>query len=204
MDCTKNKFVIPRRRFLQGIGVGAATAVVAPEAANAQLQIDRDVPGRKRVPVHLRVNRSTYRIHIEPRATLLDVLRDQLDLTGTKRVCDRAECGACTVLLDGRPVYACTLLALDVEDHEIETIEALSADGRLHALQEAFAKNDALQCGFCTPGMVMALKALLDYNPNPTLDEVKEAISGNLCKCGTYTKIFLAAQDAAKAMRKGS
>jgi xanthine dehydrogenase YagT iron-sulfur-binding subunit len=200
----KNAFPLPRRRFLQGMSVGAAAVVVAPELANAQLQIDKEVGDRPRVSVRLSVNGTTYRATVEPAATLLDVLRNQLDLTGAKRVCDRAECGACTVLFNGKAVYACTMLALDAQDAEIETIEGLSAGGRLHPLQEAFVRNDALQCGFCTPGMVMACKALLDHNPNPSLDQVKRAISGNLCKCGTYPKIFRAVQDAAKTLRERS
>jgi len=194
-------FPIPRRRFLQGMSMGAAAVVVAPELARAQIQIDKEVGDRPRVPIRLEINGTTYRVAVEPAATLLDVLRNQLDLTGTKRVCDRAECGACTVLFNGKAVYACTLLALDAQAGSLETIEALSADGRLHPLQEAFVHNDALQCGFCTPGMVMACKALLDRNPNPSLDQVKRALSGNLCKCGTYPKIFRAVQDAARTLR---
>lgn len=196
-----SRFPIPRRRFLQGVGVGTAAAVLAPELGQAQIQIDEEIAGQQRVPVRLRVNGHTYRLSIEPRATLLDVLRNQLDLTGTKKVCDRGECGACTVLRDAQPVFSCLLLALDAQEHDLQTIEGLSADGRLHPLQEAFVQHDALQCGFCTPGMVMTLKALLDHNPNPSLDEIKEAISGNLCKCGTYTKIFRAARDAAETLR---
>lgn len=200
----RNMFPIPRRRFLQGMSVGAAAVVVAPELANAQLQIDKELGHRPRVPVRLTVNGTTYRVAVEPAATLLDVLRNQLDLTGTKRVCDRAECGACTVLFNGKAVYACAMLAIDAQEGKIETIEGLSAGGRLHPLQEAFVRNDALQCGFCTPGMVMACKALLDHNPDPSPDQVKRAISGNLCKCGAYPKIFRAVQDAAKTLRERS
>ena len=196
-------FHISRRHFLQGVSAGAGIAVVAPEVAHAQLQIDKEVPGRERVPIYLKVNGATYRVNVEPAATLLDVLRNQLDLTGTKRVCDRAECGACTVLCSGKSIYSCTKLAIDAQEEEITTIESLTADGKLHPLQEAFVKHDALQCGFCTPGTVMACKALLDRNPNPTLDDVKVAISGNLCKCGTYPKIFQATLEAAQKMRRG-
>jgi len=197
-------FPISRRRFIQGVSAGATAAVLVPEIGRAQLQLDEEIAGQPRLPLRLRVNGRTFRLNVEPRWTLLDVLRNQLDLTGTKRVCDRGECGACTVLRDGQPIYSCLTLAIEAEGHDIQTIESLSADGRLHPLQEAFVKHDALQCGFCTPGMVMALKVLLDHNPNPTLDDVKQAISGNLCKCGTYPKIFRAAQDAAQMMRKGS
>jgi aerobic-type carbon monoxide dehydrogenase small subunit (CoxS/CutS family) len=195
---------ISRRRFIQGLGAGSAATVLTPDLAPAQIQLDEEFTGQTRVPVLLRVNSRTFRVNVEPRWTLLDVLRNQLDLTGTKRVCDRGECGACTVLRDGEPVYSCLMLALDAQDHELETVEALSSDGALHPLQEAFVKNDALQCGFCTPGMVVSLKALLDHNQDPSLDDVKQALSGNLCKCGTYTKIFRAARDAARTMRERS
>ena len=194
---------ISRRRFIQGVGAGAAAAVTVTKLGHAQLQIDEETRGQPRVPIRLRINGRTFRLNVEARWTLLEVLRNQLDLTGTKLVCDRGECGACTVLRDGQPVYSCLTLAVEAQDHEIETIESLSPDGRsLHPLQEAFVKNDALQCGFCTPGMVMSLKALLDRNQKPSHDDVVQAISGNLCKCGTYTKIFRAAQDAARTMRE--
>ena len=192
---------LPRRRFLQGAGAGAAASVVVPRLAKAQLQVDEEVAGRPRLPIRLKVNGITYRLSVEPRWTLLDVLRNQLDLTGTKRGCDRGECGACTVLCDGQPVHSCMLLAIEAQEHAINTIEGLAKNGRLHPLQEAFIKHDAMQCGFCTPGMVMVLKGLLDRNPNPSLADVKTAISGNLCKCGTYPKIFRAVLDAAQLLR---
>lgn len=192
---------LPRRRFLQGMGAGAVASVIVPRVAKAQLQVDEEIAGRPRLPIRLKVNGITYRLSVEPRWTLLDVLRNQLDLTGTKRGCDRGECGACTVLLDGQPISSCMLLVLEAQGHEIETIEGLSKNGRLHPLQQAFIEHDAMQCGFCTPGMVMALKGLLDRNPNPSLADVKTAISGNLCKCGTYPKIFRAAQAAAEKLR---
>jgi aerobic-type carbon monoxide dehydrogenase small subunit (CoxS/CutS family) len=199
----RNGFSPSRRRFLQGVGVGTAAAVVAPHIATAQLQVDEEVAGQQRIPIRLKVNGITYRLSVDPRWTLLDVLRNQLDLTGTKRVCDRAECGACTILRNGLPIYACMTLAIEAQGYELETIEGLSKSGRLHPVQEAFVKHDALQCGFCTPGMVMSVKALLDHNSNPSLDDVKAAISGNICKCGTYTKIFRAALDAAATLRGG-
>ena len=195
-------FPLPRRRFLQGMAAGATAAVLAPELGQAQLQVDEEISGRPRLPIKLRVNGRTFRLSVEPRWTLLDVLRNQLDLTGTKRVCDRGECGACMVLRDGLLVYSCLTLAVDAQDADLQTIESLSADGKLHPIQEAFVQHDALQCGFCTPGMVMACKALLDRNPNPSLDDIKDGLAGNLCKCGTYPKIFRAVQNAAAQMRK--
>lgn len=198
---TQGLLQITRRRFMQGVGAGTAAALVAPGLAHAGLQVDEEIAGRPRQPIRLSVNGRTFRLNVEPRWTLLDVLRDALDMTGTKRVCDRGECGACTVLADGRPVYSCLTLALDAQGTQIRTIEGLSEGGRLTALQEAFVRNDALQCGFCTPGMVISLSALLERNLNPTEQDVRQAISGNLCKCGTYTKIFRAAQDAARQLR---
>jgi hypothetical protein len=132
-----------RRRFIQGVGAGTAAAIVAPRLGRAELQIDEAAGAQERIPIALRINGRTFRLQIESRWTLLDVLRNQLDLTGTKRVCDRGECGACTVLRDGQPIYSCLTLALEARDRDIETVEALSADGQLHPLQEAFVRNDA-------------------------------------------------------------
>ncbi len=152
------------------------------------------VAGPKPVPVQLHVNGSVYRLDLDPRRSLLDALRIDLGLTGTKRVCNLGECGACTVLLDGRPIDACITLALECQGHEITTIEGLTVDGRLDPVQEAFIRFDAVQCGFCTPGQVLAAKALLARNPRPREDEVRHAMAGNLCRCGTYTNILLAIQ----------
>lgn len=196
----EGSFSLTRRRFLQGVSGGAAAALIGSEAAQAQPHVEKVLPGRDRLPVELDINGSVYRVNIEAGFTLLDVLRNQLDLTGAKRVCDRAECGACTVLLEGRPVLSCTLLAIDVQGRKIQTIEGLAGDGRLHALQESFINNDAFQCGCCTSGMVMSLYGLLGTKAEPSLDQVKEAVSGNLCKCGTYQKIFRAVRDAGEAL----
>jgi aerobic-type carbon monoxide dehydrogenase small subunit (CoxS/CutS family) len=142
-------------------------------------------------------------VFCEPRRTLLDVLRSNLGLTGTKKGCDEGTCGACTVLLNGRSVYSCLTLAVDCEGHRIETIEGLSKDGELHPVQQAFIEQDAAQCGFCTPGQVLSLKALLDSNPDPSPQEVRRAVSGNLCRCGAYSKIIQAGLSAAKAKNSG-
>jgi len=133
--------------------------------------------------------------------TLLDALRNHLDLTGAKQVCDRGGCGGCTVLLDGLPVKSCMMLAVDAEGHEITTVEGLGTPEKMSPVQQAFVEKDALQCGFCTPGFVVAATALLAKNPDPTLDQIKHGLSGNLCRCGTYGRIFEAVQSAAKAKR---
>ncbi len=157
--------------------------------------------GPGKVPIRLRVNGSLYTLEIEPRRTLLDALRVDLGLTGTKKVCDMGECGACTVLIDGRAVYSCLTLAVECEGREILTIEGLGDGQHLDPIQQAFIDEDAYQCGFCTPGQVMAVKALLETNVNPTRDEIRRAVSGNICRCGAYPHIFRAAESAAKAYR---
>lgn len=142
--------------------------------------------------VALIVNGKKVDTDVDFRMTLAEFLREELGLTGTKVGCNRAECGSCTVILDGNPVYSCTLLAVEAEGREVLTIEGLTEKGKLHPLQEAFIEHDALQCGYCTPGMIMSLKALLDRNPHPTEDDIRNAIDGNLCRCGTYPNIIKA------------
>jgi carbon-monoxide dehydrogenase small subunit len=154
--------------------------------------------------ISLRVNGEDYQVTVEPKDTLLDVLRDKIGLTGTKCGCNTGDCGACTVLLNGRPIVSCLVLAVDARDKEIVTVEGLASSGRLHPLQEAFVRYGAVQCGFCTPGMLMASYALLRENPNPTEEEVREAISGNLCRCTGYTKIVDAILAASAALRECS
>lgn len=151
--------------------------------------------------MRLFLNGRAVEIAPEESATLLDALRDEAGLTGTKRVCDRGECGACTVHLDGAPVYSCLTLAHGCDGHAVTTIEALSAGGTPHALQHAFAAEDAAQCGFCTPGQLMAAAALLAANPDPSDADIVAALSGNLCRCGTYPKIVRAVRRAAAALR---
>ena len=148
--------------------------------------------------IGLQVNGSREELDLEPRCTLLDALREQLALTGAKKVCDMGDCGACTVVVDGRAAYACLMLAVDCAGRAITTIEGLSPDGRtLHPLQQAFISADAFQCGFCTPGQIMALKALFDRTPAPSDEDIARAVSGNLCRCGAYRNIVRAARIAA-------
>lgn len=203
---------VSRRGFLRGLGSSlAATALTGgliagrgEEAGAAAEQVVPQAPGAGgatvagMVRVTLTVNGRRQSATVDVRRTLLDLLRNDLDLTGTKKVCDRGSCGACTVLVDGRPLYACMMLALDADGKRVETVESLAKGDDLHPLQEQFIKHDALQCGFCTPGFLMSSKALLDKNKRPTLDDVKNACAGNLCRCGTYPRIFDAVLDAAK------
>ncbi len=148
-----------------------------------------------------KVNGSLHSLMIDPNRTLLQVLREDLGLTGVKEACGSGGCGSCTVLMDSKPVYSCLVLALDAQGKDILTIEGLAHDGHLHPLQEAFMEHGAVQCGFCTPGMILSAMALLDENPSPTEKEVKEAISGNICRCTGYIKIIEAIQSAAKRMQ---
>ena len=139
--------------------------------------------------IELRINGESHEVEVEPWRTLLEVLRDHLDLTGAKKACDRGDCGACTVIMDGEAVVSCLTLAVEAKERDILTIEGLYRDGQLHPLQQAFIDRGAIQCGFCTPGMILSAKALLDRNTAPTEVEVREAIAGNLCRCTGYTKI---------------
>lgn len=151
-------------------------------------------------PVRLNVNGETYDLEISPHRTLLSVIRDEIGLTGTKEGCGTGDCGACTVLLDGKPVNSCLVLAVEAHGREITTIEGVAVNGVLHPVQQAFIDHGAVQCGFCTPGMVLSAVALLNENPNPTSDEVKHAIAGNLCRCTGYVRIVDAVMAAAGMM----
>ena len=172
-----------------------------PSADHSKEKVIRRGPGKTLVT--LRVNGQEHRIFVEPRRTLLDAIRKDLGLTGTKRGCDEGTCGACTVLVDGKAVYSCMALAIEYEGKSIETIEGLEKAGSLHAIQRAFIQEDALQCGFCTPGQIMSVKALLDTHPNPQAGEIKEVLAGNLCRCGAYPKILQAARAASQLRRQG-
>ncbi len=156
----------------------------------------------ERTAIKLRVNNQLYAVQVEPMRMLAQVLREDLGLTGTKVACGMANCGACTVLLDGTPVYSCITLALDCDGREVTTIEGLARDGELHPVQQAFIEQDALQCGFCTSGQIMSLAGFLDKHPQPTEDEVRHAVSGNLCRCGAYLKIVKAGMRAAEMMER--
>ncbi len=192
---------LTRRDFLKGAGVAVSGGLLAGQTAVATPSLEQaaGILGPGEVPVTLRINGKSHKLNLEPRVTLLDALRDRLDITGAKKVCDRATCGACTVIMDGKPVYACTVLAIEAQGHEIVTVEGLSTDGHLHPVISAFVEHDAQQCGFCTPGFVVACKAFLDKHPNPTREQVKHGLGGNLCRCGTYMGVMQAVLDAAKA-----
>jgi len=191
-----------RRTFIQGVGVGTS-AVGAGTLASEAKAGHHGVLGPGPTPIHLKINGKSHKISLEPRVTLLDALRNHLDYTGAKKVCDRATCGACTVMVDGNPIYACTMLAIEAEGRSIETVEALATGDELHAVQKHFVENDAQQCGFCTPGFVVACKAFLDKNPNPTSAEVEKGLSGNICRCGTYVGVKQAVLDAANELGGG-
>jgi xanthine dehydrogenase YagT iron-sulfur-binding subunit len=192
---------VSRRDFLKSAGVsGLATAVTSATVGQAEAQTGPAVIGPGDVPVSLMVNGKRLDLRIEPRVTLLDAVRNRADLTGNKRVCDRGTCGACTMIVDGRTVYSCSTLAIDVQGKPIRTVDGLAAaNGTMHPVQQAFCDVDALMCGFCTPGFVTTISAYLKKNPNPSLAEVREACKGNFCRCGTYPRVFEAALAAAKA-----
>ncbi len=195
---------VSRRDFIRGTGIAgvamSATALLGDEVAKAagRAQGEGKWMGPGPVDITLRINGQSHKLQLEPRVTLLDALRNNLDLTGAKKVCDRATCGACTVIIDGKPHYSCTTLALDAQGHEIETIEGLGTEDKLHPLSQAFVNQDAQQCGFCTPGFVMACKAYLDQEKNPTYEGLQKSLGGNLCRCGTYMGIRHAVLEAAK------
>lgn len=201
---------LSRRSFLKGGGIAAAATALgqAPPAALAHEERDEAPKGEAvamgpgLVALELTVNGAKMKTKIEPRVTLLDALRNYLDVTGCKRVCDRGSCGACTVMLDGKVVYACSMLALEAQGKQIKTAESL-AEGKLDAVPAAFVKFDAQQCGFCTPGFVVAMRAAFDKNPNATPAEVEEALSGNICRCGTYEQMRHAIADLCSKKKGG-
>lgn len=200
-----------RRSFLKAAGAGSAAALAAcrtparrngsPDHAASPAATRDRVVGPAGVSVELTVNGSLRKLQVETRTTLADALREQLELTGTKVACDRGACGACTVQLDGEAVCSCMVLAVDADGRSVTTVEGLASGDDLHPLQRAFVERDALQCGFCTPGMLMSCKTLLDRVPEPTPQQIREAVAGNLCRCGTYPHVFDATALAATRMR---
>lgn len=152
--------------------------------------------------IKITINGKCIEAEVDSRITLAEFLRDELDLTGTKVGCNRGECGSCTVISDGKLIYACTLLAAEASGRDVQTIEGLATEGKLHPLQESFIEHDGLQCGYCTPGMILATKALLDRNPRPTEHDIRKAISGNLCRCGAYQNIIEATINASRKMAR--
>jgi len=193
---------VSRRGFITGAGVGVVGAA-ALRGAEAEVASATVRAAGEPVPLTLRVNGRARSLSVLPRTTLLEALREHLGLAGTKPGCERGECGACTVLLDGETRYACQMLALEAEGHEVTTIEGLAKGEQLSDVQKAFVAEDAMQCGYCTPGQVMAVEGLLRHEKDPSLDEIREGVSGNLCRCGAYAHIFKAAQRAAAARRNG-
>jgi xanthine dehydrogenase YagT iron-sulfur-binding subunit len=204
-DSTGNKQSgVSRRGFLKGIGVtSVATGFLAPTGLQTALGQQTKVVGPGEVSLTLKINGQDRQLKVEPRVTLLDALRNRLDLTGSKKVCDRGTCGACTVLMEGKPVYACSVLAVEAEGKEITTIEGLGTPDRMSNLQKSFIQHDAQQCGFCTPGFVVAATDFIRKNPNATVDAIRNGLGGNLCRCGTYAGVMLAVADAAKAGKGG-
>jgi len=211
-----------RREFVKlvgGTGVAATAQVLAGQklasATTTTVPEERvpvaagEVMGPGPVAMTLRINGEAKKLTIEPRVTLLDALRNHLDLTGAKKVCDRGTCGACTIIVNGKPTYSCSVLAIEVADRagkpgaDIRTIEGIAPEGKLHPLSASFVENDAQQCGFCTPGFVMSCKAYLDTHQNPTVDDVKQALGGNLCRCGTYVGVRNAVVQAAVSLKGG-
>lgn len=194
----RSKKDVSRRAFLKGAGAGAAAlgagiAAAAPKGPK--------VLGRAKTSVNFELNGKKVTVDVEPRVTLLNALRNNLDTTGPKKICDRGTCGGCAVILDGKPVVSCMMLAVDADGATITTVEGIGEPGKLHALQEAFLDADALQCGFCTAGMIVGCKSLLDANKSPKLGDVKAALAGHICRCGTYPRIFEACLKAAEKLR---
>jgi xanthine dehydrogenase YagT iron-sulfur-binding subunit len=193
---------VSRRDFLRISGISAAIPLVAGQKVVMAAGREIQVHGPGKVAMEFNINGEKYKASLEPRVTLLDALRDEFDLAGAKRVCDRAECGACTVLMEDKAVYACSVLAIEAQRKAIVTVESLMQQGRLHPIQQAFVDNDASQCGFCTPGFVVACKAFLDRHPQPSPEEIRHGLSGNLCRCGTYDGIRKAIAQAAQMTPK--
>ncbi|HLI86242.1 MAG TPA: (2Fe-2S)-binding protein [Bryobacteraceae bacterium] len=187
---------ISRRKFVEGTGAGIVASAVPLKAQQSDTLSPGSAAGKR---IQVTVNGALKKLEVEDRWTLVELLRDHLDLTGAKIGCDRGECGACTVLLDGKPVYSCSQLAVWADGRSVETVEGLARDGRLDPLQEAFIEHDGPQCGFCTSGQLMSARALLNRNGNPTADEVRAAMAGNICRCSNYNRYVESVLAAAKS-----
>ncbi|MER3413647.1 MAG: (2Fe-2S)-binding protein [Armatimonadota bacterium] len=208
-DDKSEKGKLTRRQFIVGAGVTvAAVGAGAVILGNGGSKEKNEQPEHAAhalegaVPITLKVNGKTRDLKLQPRVTLLDALRERLQLTGPKRVCDRGTCGCCTVLLDGEPAYACMMLAIDAQRYEITTVEGLGTPEQMTAVQRKFVEKDGLMCGFCTPGFVTAVHAVLARNPKATLEEIRKGLRGNICRCGTFNRVFQAAVEAAREMRR--
>jgi len=202
-DGKATKLNFSRRGFLTSVGVtsGALSTGLLESEAEAE-QTKTAGPGE--VPITLNINGQSHNVSVEPRYTLCDTLRNRLDITASKRVCDRGTCGACSVIVDGKVMYSCTMLAIDLQGRQIQTLEGLSPVNNPHPVSRAFVNNDAQQCGYCTPGFVTASINFLQHNPDPTYEDVKKGLGGNLCRCGTYVGIRKAVLEAAQNMKGGS
>ncbi len=200
-ECCKG---VSRRQFLTSLGVGAIAVATSGNPAGEKAASAAVIKAGEAFEINLKINGHGHRLLVEPRWSLLYVLREELGLTGTKVGCERGECGACTVLINNLPRYACMTLAVEAEGSEITTLEGLMQGQKLGAVQQAFVEHDALQCGYCTPGQIMAVEGLLRKTPTPSLDEIREGVSGNLCRCGAYVNIFKAAKSAGELKRGGS
>ena len=198
----KPKNAFSRRGFIRGVGIGGSALGVGVLEQEAEAAPPQAATGGA-VPISLKINGKVHNVTLEPRVTLLDALRQHLDMTGAKRVCDRGTCGACTVQMSGKVVYACTVLAIDAQGKDIQTIEGLAPEGKLHPVSAAFINHDGQQCGYCTPGFVMAAKGFLDRTPNPTMEQVEHGLGGNLCRCGTYVGVRKAVLEAAREIKGG-
>jgi len=202
---TKTKAAFSRRGFIKGAGLaGGAISTGILETPTDAAKAAGNAVGPAAVPITLKINGKSVNLTVEPRTTLLDAFRNNIGMTGVKRVCDRATCGACTSIINGKAVYSCTTLAIDAQGKDIETIEGFTSETRMHPVSAAFVNNDAQQCGYCTPGFVVAAKNFLDRHPNPTYEEVEKGLNGNLCRCGTYVGVRKAVLEAAKNMKGGS
>ena len=204
MPRRKDESGFSRRSFLKTVGAGGVAAGVLTKAPATSAQ-GVNVVGPGAVPISLNINGQVQRLEVEPRVTLLDALRTRLTppVTGVKRVCDRGACGACTMIADGKTIYACSTLAIEMQGKKIRTVESFTQGTVLHPVQQAFCDKDGLMCGFCTPGFVTATVALLEKTPNPTAEQAKKALDGNICRCGTYVRVLEAALSANAGVRRG-